>query len=283
MTSAAALSALTFALIEANRLGWTATPILACLTAAAVGLAAFVAIELRMRRPMLELVLFRDGTFAGANAVSLLSFFALFGVFFFFSIYLQDILHESAVRTGADLLPFTILITLSVPVAGKLTDRFGARWPAAAGMLLLGASLLLESRLQLDSTFRDLLPGLLLGGLGMGFTLAPASAAVLASVPDEKAGVASGTVTTFRQTGGVLGIAVMGAILAAQIGRLKPLDAGFPTAFMSGFRDALLTGAGVAIAGALIGAWAMRSGRADAAGRRTPRSRRPEAKGTPGL
>jgi hypothetical protein len=121
-------------------------------------------------------------------------------------------------------------------------------------MLVLGFSLLLESRLRLDSTFRDLLPGLLLGGLGVGMTLAPASAAVLASVPDERAGVASGLVTTFRQTGGVLGVAVMGAIFAAQIGDLEPGDPRFPPAFMDGFEYALLTGGFVAIAGGLIAA-----------------------------
>ncbi len=258
-TSAGALFALTFALVEANRYGWSSTPILACFAAAAAGLAGFVIVELRSQRPMLDLSLFRDGTFSGANTVSLLSFFALFGVFFFISIYLQTILGYSAVRAGATLLPFTVVMTLSVAAAGRLTDRIGARWPMAAGMVLLGLSLLLVSRLRLDSTFSDLLPGLVLGGLGVGMTLAPASAAVLASVPDDKAGVASGVVTTFRQTGGVLGVAIMGAILAAHIGGLAPGDARFPAAFMAGFRDALVTGGIVAIAGGLVGALSVSS------------------------
>src|SRR6185503_10370361 len=137
---------------------------------------------------------------------------------------------------------------------GRLTDRIGARWPMAAGMFLLGISLLLLSRLRLDSTFADLLPGLLVGGLGVGMTLAPASAAVLATVPDDKAGVASGVVTTFRQTGGVLGIAVMGAILASHVGGLGAGDRQLPTAFMAGFRDALLTGGVVAIIGGVSAA-----------------------------
>ena len=157
--SAAALFALTFALLEANRYGWTSAPIVACFAIAAVGLVAFVLVELRSRRPMLDFSLFRNGTFSGSNAVSSLSFFALFGVFFFISIYLQTVLGYSALRTGATLLPFTVLLALSVPVAGRLTDRIGARWPMTAGMLVLGASLLLLSRLRLDSTFADLLPG----------------------------------------------------------------------------------------------------------------------------
>jgi EmrB/QacA subfamily drug resistance transporter len=254
--SAITLFALTFALLEGNHYGWTSPTIVGCLAAAAVGLVAFVVVELRSRRPMLDLSLFRDGTFGGANAVSLLSFFALFGVFFFVSIYLQNVLGYSALRTGATLLPFTVLLALSVPVAGRLTDRVGARWPMTAGMVVLGISLLLESRLRIDSTFSDLLPGLLLGGLGVGLTLAPASAAVLASVPDDKAGVASGVVTTFRQTGGVLGVAVMGAIFAARIGDLAPGDPRFPAAFMEGFEDALLTGGIVALAGGVIAALA---------------------------
>ena len=254
VASGGALLALTFALLEANRYGWTSTPIVACFAAAASGLVAFVVVELRSATPMLDLAQFRNGTFSGANVVSLLSFFALFGVFFFVSIYLQNVLGYSALRTGATLLPFTVLLAVSVPVAGRLTDSVGARWPMAAGMVVLGVSLLLESRLRLDSTFADLLPGLLLGGLGVGMTLAPASAAVLASVPDDKAGVASGVVTTFRQTGGVLGVAVMGAIFAAQIGDLRPRDPRFPPAFMDGFEYALLAGGVVAIAGGLVAA-----------------------------
>jgi EmrB/QacA subfamily drug resistance transporter len=258
-TSAGALFALTFALVEANHYGWSSTPILACFAAAVAGIAGFVIVELRSRRPMLDLSLFRNGTFSGANTVSLLSFFALFGVFFFISIYLQTILGYSAVRAGATLLPFTVVMTVSVAAAGRLTDRIGARWPMAAGMVLLGLSLLLLSRLRLDSTLSDLLPGLVVGGLGVGMTLAPASAAVLASVPDDKAGVASGVVTTFRQTGGVLGVAIMGAILAGKIGGLAPGDPRLPAAFMAGFRDALLTGGIVAIAGGVAGALSVSS------------------------
>lgn len=154
-----------------------------------------------------------------------------------------------ALRTGVTLLPFTVLLALSVPLAGRLTDLVGPRWPMAIGMAVLGVSLLLESRLRLDSTFADLLPGLVLGGIGVGMTLAPASAAVLASVPDEKAGVASGVVATFRQTGGVLGVAVMGALFVAQIGDLAPGDPGFPAAFMDGFENALAVGSAVAFGG----------------------------------
>ena len=252
--SALTLFALTFALLEANRYGWGSTPIVLCLAAAATGLAAFVAVELRSPHPMLDLSLFRNGTFSGANAVSLLSFFALFGVFFFVSIYLQNVLGYGALRTGVTLLPFTVLLALSVPLAGRLTDLVGPRWPMAAGMAVLGVSLLLESRLRLDSTFADLLPGLVLGGIGVGMTLAPASAAVLASVPDEKAGVASGVVTTFRQTGGVLGVAIMGALFVAQIGDLAPGDPRFPAAFMDGFANALAVGSAVAFGGALVAA-----------------------------
>lgn len=252
--SGIALFALTFALVEGNRYGWSSATIVLFLVAAAIALAAFLWVQSRSRLPMLDLSLFRDGAFAGANVVSLLSFLALFGVFFFVSIYLQNILGYSALETGATFLPFSVLVAVAVPIAGMLTDRMGPRWPMAAGMASLGLGLLLQSRLGLDSTFWDLLPGLVLGGIGIGLTIAPANAAVLGAAPDDKAGVASAVVNTFRQTGGALGIAIMGAIVASQIGGRQIGDPALPAAFVRGFQDALLLASVAAFAGAVVAA-----------------------------
>ena len=254
VASGAALFALTFALVEGNWYGWSSPVIVLCLIGAAVALITFIAIEARSRLPMLDLALFRIGTFTGANLVGLLSFFALFGVFFFVSIYLQNILGYSALETGATFLPFSVLVALSVPVAGMLTDRFGARWPLAAGMALLTVALLFMSGLDVDSGFWDLMPGLVLGGLAIGLTLAPGNVAVLGSTPDVQAGVASGINMTFRQTGGALGVAVMGAIVASEIGGLGIGDPRLAPAFVTGFQNALLAGAAVAAAGTVIAA-----------------------------
>jgi len=258
--SGAALFALTFALVEGNRYGWGSGVIGFCLSASAVAFVVFVFIELRSRLPMIDLSFFRSGAFTGANVVSLLSFLALFGVFFFVSIYLQNILGYSAIETGATFLPFSALVVLSVPVAGRLADRIGPRWPMAAGMALLAAGLAFTSQLELDSTFWNLMPGLILGGLGIGLTIAPANFAVLGATPDEKAGVASAVVNTFRQTGGALGIAIMGAIVASHIGELRIGDPRLAPAFMSGFQDALLVAAIATLAGAVIAAATVRGG-----------------------
>ena len=123
VTNAAALFALTFGLIEANRYGWTSPTILGLFAAAAAGLAAFAAIEHRRRAPMLDLSLFRSSTFTGANIVAFLVTLAMFGVFFFMSIFVQRILGYSPVEAGAIFLPMTILIILVAPVAGRASDR----------------------------------------------------------------------------------------------------------------------------------------------------------------
>jgi EmrB/QacA subfamily drug resistance transporter len=244
LTSAIALFALTFALIEANDYGWTSPTILALFAVAGVGLVAFV---------LLELSLFRSGTFAGANVVALLIFLAMFGVFFFVSLYVQGILGYSAVQAGAIFLPMTVLIMFVAPVAGKLSDRLGSRWLIVAGMLFLVMHLLLLSNLEVDSTFWNILPALILGGFGMGLTMTPATAAAIGSVPIAKAGIGSGVLNTFRQVGGALGIAVMGAIVASQI-HVAPTSPAFREQFMDGFSLALRVASAIALVGALAAA-----------------------------
>src|SRR5712691_13265123 len=150
ITSGIALFALVYALIEANNYGWTSARILALFAIAVVGLAAFVALELRQRVPMLDLSLFRSGTFAGANAVMGLTALEMFGVFFFVSLYVQNILGYSPIKAGATFLPMTVLIVFVAPIAGKLSDRLGSRWLMTAGMILLGTALLLFSRLDVN-------------------------------------------------------------------------------------------------------------------------------------
>jgi MFS family permease len=253
LTSGIALFALTFALIEANDYGWTSPTILSLFAVTGVSLVAFVLLELHQRAPMLDLALFRSGTFAGANIVALLVFLAMFGVFFFVSLYVQGILGYSAVQAGAMFLPMTVLIMFVAPIAGKLSDRLGSRWLIVAGMAFLVAHLLLLSNLDVDSTFWNILPALILGGFGMGLTMTPATAAAIGSVPVAKAGIGSGVLNTFRQVGGALGIAVMGAIVASQI-HVAPAAPAFRDQFMDGFSIALRVAAVIALVGALAAA-----------------------------
>jgi EmrB/QacA subfamily drug resistance transporter len=244
------LFALTFALIEANSYGWADPVIVGLFVLSAVSLVTFVLLERHQRSPLLDLSLFRSSTFAGANVVALLVTLAMFGVFFFMSIYMQNILGYSATKTGAAFLPMTILIILIAPIAGKSSDRIGSRALMTAGMLCLAASLVVFSRLGLDSSFWDILPGLIVGGFGMALVMTPMTAAALGSVPVEKSGVGSGVLNTFRQVGGALGIAVMGAIVASYV----DLNGGRPdpSSFIDGFQAALRVSAGFALLGALI-------------------------------
>jgi predicted MFS family arabinose efflux permease len=253
LTSAVALFALTFALIEANDYGWTSPLILSLFAVAGIGLVAFVLLELHQRAPMVDLSLFRSGTFAGANLVVLLVFLAMFGVFFFVSLYVQGILGYSAVQAGAIFLPMTVLIMFVAPIAGKFSDRLGSRWLIVAGMVFLAMHLLVLSNLDVDSTFWNILPALILGGFGMGLTMTPATAAAIGSVPVAKAGIGSGVLNTFRQVGGALGIAVIGAIVASQI-HVPPGTPGFPEQFMDGFSTALRVAAAIAFTGAIAAA-----------------------------
>jgi MFS family permease len=162
---------------------------------------------------------------------------------------MQNVLGYSAVEAGAAFLPLTILIILVAPIAGRLSDRFGSRGLITAGMMLVAGQLLYFSRLTEDSSFWVLFPGLVLGGVGMGLTMTPGVAAATRAVPVAKAGVGAAVLNAFRQVGGSIGIALMGAIVAAQLTDPPTVDS-----FMRGFERALLVAAGIAIAGAIVAA-----------------------------
>jgi EmrB/QacA subfamily drug resistance transporter len=246
-TSAIGLFALTYALIEANTYGWGSTRIVGAFALAAVMIVAFVLLERYQRAPMLQLDLFRNPTYTGANLVVLLVALAMFGVFFFVSLYMQNVLGYSAVQTGAAFLPLTILIILIAPIAGKASDRLGSRGLLTAGMILVAVQLLYFSRLDEGSTFWTLLPGFLIGGVGMGLTMTPSAAAATRAVSVDKAGVGSAVLNASRQVGGSLGIALMGAIVAAEADGVAS-----PEAFVDGFQSALLVASGIAVVGAIV-------------------------------
>jgi len=257
VTSSVGLFALTYALIEANTYGWTSTRILVAFAVAVVALVGFVLLELHQRLPMLDLSLFRNRTFAGANSVMLLVGLAMFGVFFYVSLYVQQVLGYSPTQAGASFLPWTMLIIVLAPQAGRLTDRIGPRPLVTGGMVVLAASLAWFAQLGESETFWGLLPGMLLGGIGMSAAMAPVTAAAMSSVPYDKAGVGSAVLNSMRQVGGSLGIALMGAIVAASVpkpavGRPDPAD------FVNGFHHALEVAAAIAILGAVIAATTLR-------------------------
>ena len=167
-SSAIGLFALSYALIEANNYGWGSTRILASFAIAAVALVAFVLLELHQRLPMLDLSLFKNKTFSGANTVMLLVGLAMFGVFFFVSLFVQQVLGYSPTQAGAAFLPWTLLIVILAPQSGRISDRVGARWLVTSGMIVLAGSLFLFSQMGAGSDFWTLLPAMILGGIGMG-------------------------------------------------------------------------------------------------------------------
>jgi predicted MFS family arabinose efflux permease len=203
-------------------------------------------LEGRQRAPMLDLSLFRNRTFSGANASMLFVGLAMFGTFFYVSLYMQNVLHYSPVQAGASFLPMTILIILIAPRAGALTDKVGSRWLVGFGMTLLSLMLLYYSFLGASESFWALLPGLLIGGVGMGSTMTPTTAAAMSAVAVDKAGIGSAVLNSARQVGGSLGIAIMGAIVASG------------SDFLTGFHDGLRVGAVLCLAGAAVAVLAVR-------------------------
>jgi EmrB/QacA subfamily drug resistance transporter len=253
VTSTLGLFALSYALIEANTYGWTSTRILVAFGIAAVSLAAFVLLEHYQRLPMLELELFRNKGFSGANTVMLLTGLAMFGVFFYVSLYVQRVIGYSPTEAGASFLPWTLLIIVLAPIAGRLSDRIGPRPLVVGGMIVITGSLLVFANLGEDATFWNLLPAMLLGGIGMSGAMAPTTAAAMHSVRPDKAGVGSAVLNSARQVGGSLGIAIMGAIVAASAapGQADPAD------FLRGFHHALVTAAVLTVLGALVAAFTL--------------------------
>jgi EmrB/QacA subfamily drug resistance transporter len=214
----AGLTALVLGLIEANAWGWGSARIVGLFAFAVATLVAFVAIERRSPAPVVDFAFFRSRQFLGANVVAFLVTFAMFSMFFFLALYMQNILEYSPLQTGVRFLPTTLLVMVAGPVSGRLSDRIGPRWLMTGGLLLIAAALAWQSRVTVDTSFGYLLPGFMAMGAGIGLVMSPMSAAAMNAVDRTKAGVASGTLSMFRMVGGTFGVAALGALVAA-VGR----------------------------------------------------------------
>jgi EmrB/QacA subfamily drug resistance transporter len=206
------LTALVLALVEGNSWGWGSTEVVGLLALATLALPAFVFVENRVKAPMVQFDLLRDRNFLAAVCVAMIISFGMLGVFFFLALYMQDILGYSPLEAGVRFLPSTLMIVGVAPVAGRLSDRYGPRWLIAIGLVIVAASLFSFSRIAVDSTYLDLLPGFMLLGIGIAMTMSPMTSAAMNAVPVQKAGLASGVLSMFRMVGGSLGVAVTGAI-----------------------------------------------------------------------
>jgi EmrB/QacA subfamily drug resistance transporter len=214
------LTALVLALVEGNSWHWGSARVLALLLLAVVGLAAFVAIERRVKAPMVNFVFFRSRSFVGANLVGFFVTFAMLAQFFFLALYMQNILGYSPLQAGVRFLPATLLLVVMGPLAGRLTDRVGSRPLLTSGLVIVSASILLQSGITVHTSFGRLLPGFILMGIGIGLVMSPMSTAAMNSVDRTKAGAASGTLSMSRMVGGTFGVAAMGALIST-VGRAQ--------------------------------------------------------------
>jgi EmrB/QacA subfamily drug resistance transporter len=219
LTFSASLFLLVFALVQGNEKGWGSTEILSFLIASAALLAAFVAVEALQRRPMLDLSLFRRPAFAGASIVAFAISGSFFAMFLYLTLYIQDVLGFSPLQAGLRFLPITLLSFAVAPVAGKLTVRVPVRLLLGTGLVLAGAGLLAMTGLDAGSTWTALIPGFVLGGIGIGMINPPLASTAIGVVPHERSGMASGINSTFRQVGIATGIAGLGAVFQHDVAR----------------------------------------------------------------
>jgi EmrB/QacA subfamily drug resistance transporter len=220
----ASLFSLTFALIEGQKLGWTSATILGLFAAASVAFGLFYWREHRVRQPLIDFSLFRSLNFAAGNATGLLLSAAMMGAFFTIPIFLQSVLGFSAIKAGLVMAPMSVVIIFAAPVAGMLSDRIGSKWIVAGGMFVLAFGLgwmagLVPgvAKISPSTTSLSLLAPFIISGIGIGLAVAPVTSAVMATAPKDRVGNASGVLSTMRQVGSLMGIAILGAVLQNRI------------------------------------------------------------------
>jgi len=214
--SIAFLVTFNYGMIQGPQLEWNAA-IIGLIVASGALFAGFLIWERFPMHPLVELDLWKNRSYAAGNVVAFLLLFAMFGVFFLVPLFLQTILGFGALKTGLVIAPMSVALMLVGPPAGRLADKYGPRWLMFAGLLIISAGTLWISNLSVTMTLGMLIPRFVLTGVGMGLVISPMTTAVMASVPERRAGGASGVLTTMRQVGAVMGIAVLGAVLQGQL------------------------------------------------------------------
>jgi MFS family permease len=261
ITVTASLMLAVYAIINGNEAGWTSTQTIGLLAAAAVLLGAFLAIEARVRAPLMPLGWFRLRNVAVSNAVGVLWAAAMFAWFFLSALYMQLVLGYSPMQVGLAFLPSNLIMAaFSLGLSAKLVMRFGLKPPLAIGLLLAAAGLALFARAPVDGNFAiDVLPGMLLLGLGAGMALNPVLLAAMSDVAPSESGLASGMVNTAFMMGGALGLAVLASLAASRTGNLLAAGSGQLAALNNGYHIAFLVGALFAALAAVLGAWLLRT------------------------
>jgi EmrB/QacA subfamily drug resistance transporter len=212
-----ALLSLVYALIESSERGFTDSVVLGCFAAAAALLAAFILVELRIEHPMFDLALFRLPTFSGGSVAAFGVSASIFSMLLYLVLYLQDILGYSALGTGLRLMVISGGIMVTAAVAGRLTSRVPVRLLIGPGLILVGVGLLLMRGLNAGSQWTHLIPGMIVGGLAVGLVNPPLASTAVGVVRPQRAGMASGINSTFRQVGIATGIALLGTLFSNKV------------------------------------------------------------------
>ncbi len=264
----ASLTAIVLALIEGNTWGWSSPGVVALLASGAIGLAVFVAIELRVAAPMVEFALFRTRQFIGSNLIAFIITFAMMGTFFFMALYMQDILGYSALEAGVRFLPTTMVIAVVAPIAGRLADRLGPALPMSSGLAVLAVAMFMFAGISPSTTYSGLLVPFVLMGIGIAMVMSPMSTAAMNSVSVQKAGGASGVLQMSRMIGASVGVAATGAIFQSQLGSgfnpaaLASAPEQARATFVDALSSAMLLAAIVVVAGLVVSATLIRGARA---------------------
>jgi EmrB/QacA subfamily drug resistance transporter len=246
VTVTGGLMALVYGLVNSASHGWGSTWTIVSFVAAVALLAAFVAIEQRSAEPLVRLSIFRVRSLLTANLAMFLAFSGMFAMFFFNSLYIQKILGFAPLKAGVSFLPFTAGVMLSAGLASSLAPRIGVRPVAAVGMVLTVVGMILFARMPVDGAYAtDVLPGMIIGSLGMGAIFMPLTLVATTGLEDEDQGLASGLFNTSQQVGGALGLAILTTIAASHT------NSSSAAAQVHGFHYAF-AGAGVLVALSLV-------------------------------
>src|SRR5581483_2032762 len=260
------LMLLVYGLTRATSDGWTSPVTLGLLSGAVALVAAFVAIESRSRSPLLPLRIFRLRALSAANVTMALVGAVTFSEFFLLTLYVQDVLHYSAVQSGVAFSAFALSVVVASNVAQAVVGRVGVRATLLTGLALATISLALLTQLPVDGRyFQDLFPAFVLGGTGLGFSFVPVTIASLAGVERADAGVASGLVNTSRQIGGAIGLAAMSTIAAsaaASYAHAHALAAASAPATVNGFQTSFDVLGGLLVAAIIVTAVFLRPAQA---------------------
>jgi EmrB/QacA subfamily drug resistance transporter len=257
VTVTAGLSLLVYAIVDATSAGWGSFQTLGLIGLSAALIAAFVAIELRSEAPLMPFRIFRMRTLTGANIVGLLVGASLFSMFFFISLYMQQVLGYSAIHAGLSYLPLAVTIIVAAGMGSQLVTRIGFKPVLAVGLALIAVALVWFSRVSVGGGFTtDILGPSLLAATGLGFAFVTTTIAAVSGVREEESGLASGLINTSQQIGGALGLAVLTTIANSRTDNLMASANGAPSALHNalneGFQSAFLGGAAIAVLGLVL-------------------------------